>query len=147
MSTFQSASAFDDLAIFLKAVALLHRMVTNVEDIRANQGSVDQRTTGVELNIRSKMGTEREDGSEPNPPKAAKCASNENQSSSSTQPEESTSASSRWQTALIWITLGLPLFAVLLQLVWEHVGPEAGDGRLAEGPIVPLGLAWYKPHN
>ena len=122
-------------------------MVTNVEHIRANQGSVDQRTTGVELNIRSKMGTEREEGSEPNPPKAAKCASNENQSSSSTQPEESTSASSRWQTALIWITLSLPLIAVLLQLVWEHVGHEAGDGRLAEGPIVPLGLAWYKPHN
>merc|ERR1719278_2219547 len=90
------------VTMVLQAVALLHRMVTNVEDIRANQGSVDQRTTGVELNIRSKMGTEREDGSEPNPPKATKCASNGNQSSSSTQPEESTSASSRWQTALIW---------------------------------------------
>ena len=44
---------------------------------------------------------------------------------------------------MIISTLSLPLFTVLIQLVWEHLGSETRDhGVFAKGPIVPLALAW-----
>ena len=61
--------------------------------------------------------------------------------SSSSHKSELASVSSKWQ---IWTTLSLPFLAVLLQLVWEHRG---GNSQLAEGPIVPLALAWLVPRH
>ena len=46
---------------------------------------------------------------------------------------------------MIISTLSLPLFTVLLQLMWEHLGSETiniNHGGFAKGPLVPLALAW-----
>ena len=71
--------------------------------------------------------------SQASPQKGVSCASS--------HKSELASVSSSWQ---IRATLSLPFVAVLLQLVWEHRG---GNSQLAEGPIVPLGLAWSVPQH
>ena len=103
-------------------------MFNNTENIQAGPGANNQ----PELDGQSKMGEELETQ------KALFCASS--RESLSYSVSELTSVSSNWQTPLIWITLSLPFLALLLQLVWEHMGDNS---QLTDGPILPLGLAWY----
>ena len=115
----------------IQAIALLHRIFNNVENIKEGRSNDEQ----PEIDSRSKMGEEQE--SQPSSRKAFVSASHESRSHSAS---ELCSVSNNWQTPLICTTLSLPFLAVVLQLVWEHMG---GNSQLAEGPIVPLSLAWY----
>ena len=96
-----------------------------------NTGGTQQANNQPDLDGQPKMGEELKSQRSPR----------QGVLSSSSHKSELASVSSKWQ---IWTTLSLPFLAVLLQLVWEHRG---GNSQLAEGPIVPLALAWLVPRH